>query len=97
MLIQAPARAPMTIRAINGPGVVRFGVMGSRSATYSATARMEKIATAAVDPMNARGEPLRSSHPRCAAQLTAAGAVSERKPATNPIPAARRRTGVDDI
>jgi hypothetical protein len=51
---------------------------------------MENIPTAAVDPMKARGEPCRSSHPKCAAQLTAAGAVRERRPATKPMPAAKR-------
>ncbi len=45
--------------------------------------------------MNAKADPLRSSQPRRAAQLTAAGAVSERNPATNPIPTAR--TSIDEV
>ena len=39
--------------------------------------------------MNATGEPCRFNHPRYAAQLTTAGAVSVRKPATTPIPKAK--------
>src|SRR3990170_3347020 len=75
----------------------RFGGVGSLSATSSATARLEKIATAAVDPMSANGEPWRSSQPRCVAQLPAAGAVSDRKPATKPMPAARMRTYEESV
>src|SRR5688500_14622143 len=78
----------MTTRPIRDPGLVRLGVRGSLSATYSATAASERIATATLDPMNARGDPCRSSQPRQAAQLTAAGAVRERKPATIPLPIA---------
>jgi hypothetical protein len=82
----------MSTRPAREPGLVRLGVLGSTSATYSASANIENIATAAVDPMNASGEPWTFSHPRWAAQLTAAGAVSERKPATKPIPAASAST-----
>jgi len=32
---QAPDRPPITMRAIKGPGAVRFEVLGSRSFTYS--------------------------------------------------------------
>jgi hypothetical protein len=41
--------------------------------------------------MNARGELCRLNHPRQAAQLTTAGAVSERKPAVTPIPKAKAK------
>jgi hypothetical protein len=44
--------------------------------------------------MKAKEEPCKSSHPRQAAQLTAAGAVSERSPATKPMQRARRRREV---
>ena len=40
---------------------------------------------AVLDPTKDSREPLRSSHPRCAAQLTSAGAVSERNPAMTPM------------
>jgi hypothetical protein len=39
---------------------------------------------ALLEPKKDSHEPLRSSHPRCAAQLTNAGAVSERNPAMIP-------------
>ena len=44
------------------------------------------MTTAHTEPMNANGEPERLSQPKCAAQATTAGAVSERSPATTPIP-----------
>jgi hypothetical protein len=50
------------------------------------------MATAAVDPMNARREPARLSQLRCAAQAATAGAVKERMPDTMPIAKARKRT-----
>jgi hypothetical protein len=40
---------------------------------------------AALEPKKDSHEPLRSSHPRRAAQLTSAGAVSERNPAMIPM------------
>ena len=76
------------MRAVRGTAVVRLGVLGNMSPTYSTIASKENIATAAVDPMNAKGDPCRFSHPRWAAQLTAAGAVKDRKPATIPMPKA---------
>src|SRR5262245_57911848 len=49
------------------------------------------MATAQTDPMNANGEPESLSQPKCAAQATTAGAVSDRSPATTPIPNANAR------
>jgi hypothetical protein len=79
------------MRANNGAKAVRFGVFGSLSATNSPMAKIENIATAAVDPINAKGEPCRFNEPKCAAQATIAGASNERSPATIPIPIARRK------
>jgi hypothetical protein len=55
-------------------------------------AKMENIATAALDPINERGEPYRFNKSKCAAHATTAGASNERSPATIPIPIARRKT-----
>src|SRR5580693_5053717 len=79
---QAPESAPHTKRAINPTGAVRLGVEGSLSAMSSAIASTVKMATAAVDPMNASRVPARLSQPRCAAQAVIAGAVIERIPDT---------------
>jgi len=79
----APLRPPRRNRANNGAKAVRFGVPGSLSAINSPMAKVENIATAAVDPINARGEPCRFNQPKCAAQATTAGGSNERKPATN--------------
>jgi hypothetical protein len=49
------------------------------------------MTTVTIDPIKARGDPWRFNHPRYAAQLTAAGAVNERNPATTPIPKAEKR------
>ena len=62
------------------------------SAINSPTASSEVITTVTVDPMKAKGEPCRFNQPVVAAQLMMAGAVIERKPATTPIPIARRKT-----
>ena len=75
-------RSPWNTR---GAGLVRFGVFGSLSATTSASARDDRIMIAVHEPKKDIHEPLRSSHPRCAAQLTNAGAVSERNPAMTPM------------
>src|SRR5215471_7704282 len=84
----APQRPPKRMRANSGAKAVRFGVLGSLSATNSPIAKMENIATAALDPMNARGEPFRFNQSKCAAQATTAAGSNERKPATIPIPIA---------
>src|SRR6266498_149789 len=89
---QAPDSPPITIRAINDGSAVRLGVWGSLSLTYSAIAPSENIATATADPMNDKGESCRFSQPRKAAQLTTAGAVRARSPATIPMPTARKKT-----
>src|SRR5579864_5325555 len=77
-------KPPLTARNTRGTGSVRFGVFGSLSATSSASARDDRIMIAALEPRKDSHEPLRSSHPRWAAQLTSAGAVSERNPAMTP-------------
>src|SRR6266478_3352198 len=76
---------PVIIRNTRGPRSVRFGVFGSLSATSSPSARSDRIMVAALEPRKDSHELLRSSHPRWAAQLTSAGAVSERNPAKIPM------------
>ena len=88
----APHSPPVMMRAINGAGVVRFGIIGSLSAINSPIASRESIATAVVDPMNASDDACRFNQPRCAAHATTAGAVNDRKPATIPIPRAKAKT-----
>jgi hypothetical protein len=80
------------MRANNGAGAVRFGMIGNLSATNSPIASSENIATNAVELMNPSAESCRFSQPKCAAHATTAGAVNERKPATIPIPIARTKT-----
>jgi len=89
---QAPESAPQKNRAISPTGAVRLGVEGSLSAMSSAMANTVKIATAAVDPMNANREPAKFNQFRRAAQAATAGAVKERSPDTMPIANARNRT-----
>jgi hypothetical protein len=74
----------------NFPMADRFWCIATRGT--APMAKMENIATAAVDPINARGEPCRFNHPKCAAQATTAGGSNERKPATIPIPIAKTKT-----
>src|SRR5437660_946993 len=78
--------APVKALAPSGTGAVRFGVVGSLSTTSSARASKDMMTAAAVDPNNARREPVRSSHPQCTAQLTTARGVRERRPAMTPMP-----------
>lgn len=75
----------MIARNTRGPGSIRFDILGSLSATSSPSARSDRTMVAALDPAKDSHEPLRSSHPRRAAQLTSAGAVSDRNPAMTPI------------
>src|SRR5580658_9047050 len=91
---EAPARAPKTKRAISPTGAVRLGVPGSLSTMSSTIASTVKMATAAVDPINASRVPARLSQLRCAAQAVTAGAVRDRIPDTIPIAKARTRTKV---
>src|SRR5579863_5193211 len=91
---QAPARAPQRKRAVRPTAAVRLGVEGSLSAMSSTIANTVNIATAAVDPMNARRVPARLSQLRRAAHAATAGAVKERMPETMPIANARKRTKV---
>src|SRR5262249_53971592 len=64
----------------------------SLSTINSPIASRENVATAAVDPMNASGEPCRFNKSKCANHATTAGASNERSPATIPIPMANRKT-----
>src|SRR5208282_3232881 len=91
---QAPESAPQKNRAISPTGAVRLGVEGSLSAISSAIASTLKIATAAVEPMNASREPARFSQLLRAAQATTAGPVNDRIPETIPIANASTRTKV---
>src|SRR4029077_20345499 len=69
---------------ISGGGAVRAGVFGSLSTISSPRAsRVNKI-TVVRCPTNANRVPARCNQPRWAPQQTAAGAVSERNPATQP-------------
>ena len=86
----APVNPPITIRAIRPGGDVRLGVFGSLSATNSNTASIVKIATEGIEPMRA-STPWSFSQPRCAAQAVAAGAVSARSPANNPMRKAKEK------
>jgi hypothetical protein len=52
------------MRAIRGPGVVRLGVAGWRSAAYSTMASNEKTTTAAADPIKTNEESPSSNQPR---------------------------------
>jgi hypothetical protein len=90
----APHKPPEIKRAARGPAAVRFGVWGKRSPTSSKIARIENRIAAHVALRNARGESGKDSKPMCAAQATAAGAVSARRPATTPIPKAKNMTEV---
>src|ERR1700756_2807613 len=94
---QAPQRPPVTMRAQSPTGAVRAGVLGSWSATNSTSAKTVKIPRLHFDPMNAKGELWRLIQPRWEAQATTAGAVSERSPATIPMPKASNRANVEVI
>src|SRR3979490_181574 len=86
----APQSAPERTRKANGKGLVRFGTKDNLSAISSPIPSAETAKTAIVEPSSARRESRRSSRWRCAAQLTQAGAVSDRNPATIPIPKAHK-------
>src|SRR5882762_10367054 len=81
----APQIAPERIRKAMGRGLVRLGTNGSLSAISSPRPNTESVEMAIVEPNHARRGSRKSSRCRCAAQLTAAGAVMDRKPATIPI------------
>src|SRR5580704_8213190 len=86
----APQNAPLTIRETNPVGALRLGVFGSLSTINSLIASRVRINGAATLPRNPSGVPLRCSHCNRAPQLTAAGAVNVRDPATTPISNANR-------
>src|SRR5262249_47799189 len=88
---QAPARPPITIRAINPRAAVRLGVLGSLPATSSSAAARRKTTRAGMLPIQLSPGP-GFSHPRCVPSATAAGAVRERSPVRTPIRSAR--TGI---
>src|SRR5262245_12905785 len=82
----APVSKPITMRALRPTAAVLAGPLGSCSDTHSTSAASVKLTTAHFQPMNATGAPASLSQPKCAAQATTAGAVSDRRPATTPIP-----------
>src|SRR5438045_9056186 len=88
----APDRAPDRMRAPNQPGASRLGAEGSWPMTSPTNASTVNIPTAQTEPMKASGVPASGSHPRSAAQLTTAGAVKVRSPATPPISSAKSNT-----
>src|SRR6476620_642976 len=89
--IAAPDRAPETIRAPNGPGALRLGVVGNWSVTSSASASSVRIHGVNAYPRNARLVEATLIQPVLAAQLTAAGAVIVRSPAMRPIRGENRK------
>src|SRR5947209_18711361 len=80
----APAKAPMTMRAISPGGAVRLGVFGSLSVVSSTRASTLKTATAGTVPIQESRRGSLSQH-RCAPQAVAAGGVRERRPASSPL------------
>jgi len=79
--IAAPESAPETMRAPNPPGALRLGAEGNWSMTSSTSARRVRIHGVQAKPKKASGPPPSDSQPKCAAQLTAVGAVKVRRPA----------------
>jgi hypothetical protein len=75
---------------------VRAGVAGRRSAINSPSAKIEKRITLQREARKAKGEPERFIHPMWAPHATAAGAVMDLNPATNPIPSATMRAEITE-
>src|SRR4029077_10462437 len=65
-------------------GAVRGGAFGSFSAINSTTAKSVRTMSVTGRSMKASLVPAKFSQPRCAAQQTTAGAVSERSPVRQP-------------
>jgi hypothetical protein len=76
---------------------VRGPVFGSLSLIISPIAASVKIATAMIDAIHAKCDPVRLIHPRYAAQHVTAGAVIARRPAITPMKKARARTRVEVV
>jgi hypothetical protein len=89
----APQTPPESNLQSSEAGLSRLGSKGVLSLTNSPSASLRVMCPARLESSSERGELPRESRPLLAAQLTAAGAVMERRPATNPIPRARR----DDV
>src|SRR5215472_17341024 len=85
----APASAPVTMRAPSCIGTLRLGVLASWSVISSASASAVNSHGAHHEPMKASGVLARENRPAYPAQLTTAGAVIARKPATIPMRRAR--------
>jgi hypothetical protein len=79
---------------VNGASVFRLGVFGSLSLINSAIANRLRIYGVAANPRKASGVFSKCSQPRRAAQLTAAGGVMERSPATTPMRNASKYSGI---
>src|SRR5438105_1255112 len=83
--IAAPQSAPLTSRVTKLTGALRLGVFGSLSTTNSPIAATLKMYGVPANPKKASRVFSKCSNLKRAAQLTAAGAVIERSPATMPI------------
>ncbi len=81
--VTAP-KQPRTIRAIRPRGAVRAGVFGSLSAISSTTASSVRTMRVTGRSKKANSVPAKCNQPRCAAQQTTAGGVSERSPVRQP-------------
>jgi hypothetical protein len=82
----APDRLLVTIRNVKPIAPVRLPNLGVLSITNSKIAQTVSRMTNGTEATNQNGPFETSSHPRYAAQLTTAGAVIDRSPATMPIP-----------
>ena len=87
----APAKAPVTTRAMNCGGTVRLGVLGRLSLMISPMARRVRMMAVMMELRKARWVPARLIQPRSAPQLTTVGAVKARSPAMTPMRRARTR------
>ncbi len=85
-----PPKQPKAIRAISPRGAVRAGVFGSLSAISSTRASIVNTTRVTGRPKKASLVPAKCNQPRCAAQQTAAGGVSERSPVRQPRRKQRR-------
>src|SRR5207248_11435402 len=94
--IAAPQSAPLTSRVTKLTGALRLGVFGSLSTTNSPIAATLKMYGVPANPKKASRVFSKCSNLKRAAQLTAAGAVIERSPATMPIRSAETYLGTVD-
>src|SRR5205085_8110497 len=93
---QAPQKAPEIMRASKGATLVRRGIEGARSATSSPSAAIASATRARFDSMNANGDPYRFNQASRTADAIAAGARKVRKPATTPMPTAKKNVSTQN-